>query len=71
MAEELPPSDKKPATAGRRVPTPEQRRALQGILERVAKGADCGPGFRFNRQEIYDERMDELERRRNAGKPTS
>jgi prevent-host-death family protein len=50
-----------PVGVRKRVPTPEQEAALARIL--ATKGCSP-PGWRFSREEIYDERIDELERRR-------
>ncbi|HZP83549.1 MAG TPA: hypothetical protein VFB21_18030 [Chthonomonadaceae bacterium] len=47
----------------------EQRRreARERLIARMEKGIDFG-GQKFNREEIYEERMQELEERRNREK---
>ena len=51
--------------SGRKVLTPEQEAARARTLARGAVGWPLG-GERFSREAMYNERLDELERRREA-----
>ena len=53
------------AAPGRRVLTEAQTAALERLMLRWSKAAPL-EGLRFDRQALYDERLDELDRRREA-----
>ncbi len=44
-----------PVEPGRRVLTPEQQAARARALERMRQGWDLGGGYKFNRDELYDD----------------
>lgn len=57
-----------PAQAHVRVPTLEQEAAWQRFRDFAESGWTAAAGWKFSREETYDERLDELERRRNRNK---
>jgi len=57
-----------PAQARGRVPTPEQEAAWQRFRDFAESGWTASGGWKFSCDEIYEERLDELERRRNRNK---
>lgn len=47
-------------------PGPERDAAIRELLDLMHRGFDSGGGSFATREEIYDERLDELERRRSG-----